>query len=58
MIPDDWQPTPENINSLPMPLRRYIHELQTQCDPTGDVQTIWCLRDQVRDLSEALLHRD
>ena len=28
-IPDDWTPTPENINKLPDPLRSYIHELST-----------------------------
>ena len=26
-IPDNWLPTPDSINSLPEPLKRYIHNL-------------------------------
>ena len=26
-IKDDWLPTPNNINNLPKPLKRYIHDL-------------------------------
>lgn len=28
----EWTPTPENINALPAPLRRYIHHLETAHD--------------------------
>lgn len=28
-IPDNWLPNPESINSLPEPLRRYIHDLES-----------------------------
>ena len=27
-IKSDWLPTAENINSLPEPLRKYIHDLE------------------------------
>lgn len=27
-IGPDWLPTPESINALPGPLRRYIHDLE------------------------------
>lgn len=37
-IPPDWKPTPENINALPEPLRRYIHALETDCDPQGTIR--------------------
>jgi hypothetical protein len=54
MISDDWLPTADNINTLPDPVRRYIHDIETRCDPTGDIQTIACLRDQVKGLVLAL----
>jgi len=31
-IPDSWTPTAENLYALPKPLRRYIHDLQTNVD--------------------------
>jgi hypothetical protein len=42
--PDPWTPTPENISALPNPVRRFIHDLETVCDPAGDVQMIYALR--------------
>lgn len=48
---DDWTPTPENVNALPGPVRRYVHDLETRCDPSGDVQTIASLREQVAGLT-------
>jgi hypothetical protein len=36
-IADDWLPTADNINSLPDALRLYIMQLETICDPAGDV---------------------
>lgn len=47
VIAPDWQPTPENIQALPEPLRRYIMLLHTRCDPAGDIQEIWSLSQQV-----------
>jgi len=34
----DWPPTAEQINALPENVRRYIHHLETVCDPAGDVR--------------------
>ena len=41
-----WKPTPENINALPEPIRQYIHDLQTVCDPAGDIQILHLLREE------------
>lgn len=49
-IPDDWQPTAENINALPLPLRRYIMHLETHADPAFTLQQLWCRTDQVAQL--------
>lgn len=49
-IPDDWQPTADNINALPMPLRRYIMHLETHADPAFTLQQLWCRTDQVAQL--------
>ena len=39
--------TPDQVNALPDPLRRYIHDLETRADPAGDVQLIYELRAQL-----------
>ena len=49
-LSEGWTPTAANINALPDPLRRYIHDLETRCDPTGDVQTIHSQREQINGL--------
>lgn len=46
MIQPDWTPTAENINALPDPLRLYIHELETVCDPAGDVRELYRLKEE------------
>lgn len=51
MIAQDWLPTPESINALPEPLRRYIHDLETRCDRAGEVAERINLREQVNGLS-------
>jgi hypothetical protein len=38
-------PTADEINALPEMFRRYIHDIETRCDKTGDVQTIALLRE-------------
>ena len=43
----DWTPTADNINALPEPLRRYIHTLETDCDPAGTVRDEVHLRDDI-----------
>jgi hypothetical protein len=37
-------PTVDEINALPKKFRQYIHDLETRCDKSGDVQTIAILR--------------
>ncbi len=44
-------PDPEHVNALPMPLRQYIHDLETRCNPAGDVPPIACLRENVQALT-------
>ncbi len=33
-------PSPDEINALPEKVQLYIHDLETRCDKSGDVQTI------------------
>lgn len=40
----------KEINSLPDPLRSYIHEIETNCDPAGTVRENLMLRDTVSAL--------
>jgi hypothetical protein len=49
-IKDDWTPTAANINALPEPLRIYIHDLNTVCDPAGDVRELFRLQVENRML--------
>ena len=37
-ITSDWQPTVANINALPAPLYRFIHDLEMRVDPAGDTR--------------------
>ena len=50
LIDDTWTPTPENINALPDPLRRYIRDLATLQDPAGIVRQNIILKEQNRML--------
>lgn len=34
------------VNALPGRVRRYVHDLETRCDPTGDIQSIASLTEQ------------
>jgi hypothetical protein len=38
-------PTADEINALPETFRKYIRDIETRCDRTGDVQTIALLRE-------------
>ena len=38
----------QKINALPDWLRQYIHDIETKCDPAGDIRTITELRDTIR----------
>lgn len=55
-IGDDWIPSAEAINALPLPLRTYIMKLETMADPAGLVQENYELRQQVRAV-EAMVER-
>jgi hypothetical protein len=46
----NFNPTPEHVNSLPQPLRKYIHDLETIADPAGIVRENSQLKDQIRSL--------
>jgi hypothetical protein len=52
--PAPWQPTPENINALPEPLRRYVHQIETLSDPAGLVRQNAILKQQVDALLKKL----
>ncbi len=49
-----WTPTAENINALPSSLRQYIHDLETRCDPAGEVQALRCAQEDVVALQAQL----
>jgi hypothetical protein len=38
-------PSAGEINALPDKFRQYIHDLETRCDKSGDLQTIAILRE-------------
>ena len=51
----NWLPSSDNINALPDPIRKYIHDLETRCDPSGDVQERALMRDNMRGLEGLVL---
>ncbi len=55
-IKDGWLPTPDNINALPGPLRKYVCRIETLCDPAGMVAENMLLKDQTRQL-DAMIKR-
>lgn len=38
VIDKDWKPDADNINRLPQPLRKYIRDVETLCDPSFIIQ--------------------
>jgi len=56
-IADNWTPTSANINALPEPIRLYVHDLETNCDHTGNVQTIACLRENQAALESIIANQ-
>lgn len=54
IIPDGWTPTAENINALPEPVRRYIHDLETNADPAGNLQRLAHLEQENAALRKRL----
>lgn len=53
-LPEQWIPTADAINALPEPLRRYIHDIETRCDPAGDIRELTLARDTIRYLEAQL----
>ena len=51
-IEDDWLPLAININALPEPIRKYIHDIETNADPAGMVAQNQFLRMQVDQLQK------
>lgn len=49
-VNDDWLPTPENINALPEPVRKYIRDIETNIDPQGMVRENVLIKDTCRAL--------
>ena len=50
VVDKSWLPTAENINALPDPIRRYIHDLETNADPAGMVQENIILKENCKAL--------
>jgi uncharacterized small protein (DUF1192 family) len=46
-----WTPTSDNINALPLPIRRYIHDLSTDADPSGTIREAICQRENALALT-------
>ncbi len=55
-LPDNWLPTAANINALPTPLRSYIRDLETRCDPAGIVRENVLTKDENRQLRAYIEH--
>jgi hypothetical protein len=53
-IPKRWRPTGRNINRLPLPLRNFIHALQTDCDPAGTIRENVLIKDENYALREKI----
>lgn len=54
-ISKDWLPTPENINALPEPVKKYVHDLETNCDPQYTMQDLILTKDINKQLEVALI---
>jgi hypothetical protein len=50
----NWVPTAENVNALPGPVRQYVHDLETRCDPSGDVRELVVARDTANQLESRI----
>lgn len=47
--------TSDEINALPERVRKYIHDLETRCDPAGDVAKLALQRDAIAGLERRIL---
>lgn len=50
LIEKSWLPTVENINCLPEPVRKYIHEIETMSDPSGIIRENAIARETIKSL--------
>jgi len=53
-IDKDWLPTPENINALPEPVKKFIHDLETNTDPAHIVRENILIKDTCKLLLSKL----
>lgn len=57
-VPDDPPKSSEElnarINALPDWLRKYIHDIETKCDPAGDIRNLAEARMQIAALLRKL----
>jgi len=44
-VDEAWLPTAENINALPEPVRKYIHDIETNTDPAHIVRENILIKD-------------
>jgi len=56
-ISKDWLPTPENINALPEPVRKFIRDIETNIDPQGMVRENVLIKDTCKALAIKLEER-
>lgn len=49
-VHNDWLPTPESINALPEPVRKFIHDLETNTDPAHIVRENILIKDTCKML--------
>lgn len=61
----DFVPDSAHINALPDPLRRFIHDLETNADPAGTIREAICQREnamalaiRVNELESQLAEKD
>ena len=48
----NWLPTAENINGLPEPIRKFIHDIETNADPAQTMRENTILKDTVAALAK------
>ena len=48
-------PTSDEINALPENIRLWVHDLETRCDPSGELRELMQGRETIRELEDYLL---
>ena len=49
-VSEDWLPTPENINALPEPVKKFIYHIETNTDPAHIVRENILIKDTCKAL--------